>query len=371
MRKLRAWWRLARWLQPGADSEASPHGVIRRSVVITGRTGEEFEGWFYCPEGGADGSVLIAPGLHFLGPSDPRLDRFLRILAHSGLAVLCPFIPDYIDLRATPRSKTDFEDCVDVLLSQPECPQSCKPGLFSISFGSLLALHVLGQPKFANRFGGAVIFGGYCDWYETILFCLTGTVDGKPVATRDPLNQPVIFLNYIDCLPEAPANSEKLIGAWRAYMREVWGKDEFKESAAFKEAASQFVEMADPADAELFRVTTGISEGAEELFLAAHKRAGDRFEHLDPKPGLSRIECPVFLFHGRDDDVIPYTQCDRLAEELPSEAVGGSYITGVYGHTGHSGWRSMIAQGGPALREAKTMLGMIRVIVNIGRQPSG
>ena len=370
MSKLRAWWRLARWLQPGADSDASPDGVTRRAVKITS-AGRQFESWFYCPEDGADGCVLIAPGLHFLGPSDPRLDRFLRILAHSGLAVLCPFIPDYIDLRPTPQAKSDFEACVDVLLAQPECPPRRKPGLFSISFGSLLALHLLSQPDLTDRFGGAVIFGGYCDWYETILFCLTGEVDGEPIATRDPLNQPVIFLNYVDCLPEAPVNPSALIAAWRAYMRLVWGKDEYKVEKMYQEAASQFLETVDPADAELFRVATGISEGAEQLFLAAHERAGDRFDHLDPKPGLSNIRCPVFLFHGRDDDVIPFTQCNRLAEELPPAALGGSFITGIYGHTGHSGWRNIITQGGAALRETKTMLGMIRVMVNFGRQPAG
>ena len=42
---------------------------------------------------GSGTPVLIAPGLHYAGADDPRLDRFCRILAAAGHRVIAPFIP--------------------------------------------------------------------------------------------------------------------------------------------------------------------------------------------------------------------------------------------------------------------------------------
>src|SRR5690554_1723584 len=99
---LRAQLQLGRWLGPWAGAEQAPEGVLRTSVFVEARAEGErpFEAWLYRPRRGRPlGAYLVAPGLHYAGPADPRMDRFLRVLASAGLVVLCPFLPDFTALR--------------------------------------------------------------------------------------------------------------------------------------------------------------------------------------------------------------------------------------------------------------------------------
>ena len=90
---------LARWLGPWADAKKAPQVPARDEdldgmrIRIYGRHGHPY---------------LIAPGLHYAGPDDPRLDRFCRILANAGHLVIAPFIPDYLALMPSARAIEDF-----------------------------------------------------------------------------------------------------------------------------------------------------------------------------------------------------------------------------------------------------------------------
>src|SRR5947207_2699541 len=61
------------------------------------------------PTARAAGVYLVLPGLHFLGPDDPRLDRFCRALAASGFVVVAPFIRAYNRMLLDPSSFDDAE----------------------------------------------------------------------------------------------------------------------------------------------------------------------------------------------------------------------------------------------------------------------
>src|SRR5678815_492775 len=138
---------LARWLGPWAGSHKSPAVPARD---------EDLDGIRVRIYGRRDRSTfLIAPGLHYAGPDDPRMDRFCRILAAAGHLVVAPFIPDYLALEPNARAIRDYK---------------------------------------------LVIFGGYADFRETVGFCLTGSVLSGRAAIRDPLNQPVVMLNLLEHL---------------------------------------------------------------------------------------------------------------------------------------------------------------------------
>ena len=78
-------WTLARWLGPWADATRAP-AVITRDTEVAGLRVRIYG------DGGTP--YLIAPGLHYAGPDDPRMDRFCRILAAAGHHVAAPFVPD-------------------------------------------------------------------------------------------------------------------------------------------------------------------------------------------------------------------------------------------------------------------------------------
>jgi len=330
---------LARWLGPWADATRAPEVVTRNDeadgirVRIYGRGGRPY---------------LIAPGLHYAGPDDPRLDRFCRILARAGHLVIAPFIPDYLALTPNARAIADFRRVFAARVRWT----SDKPIVFSISFGSLLAFALAADH--ADDLDGLVIFGGYADFHATLEFCLTGRVASGRGATRDPLNQPVVLMNLLAHLEPPCPDPAAVTAAWRRYVERTWGRPEMKARARFTQIAEELAPGVADELRELFHVGIGSRPGAVELAMPALGRFDSRA--LDPSPYLARIRGRVDLVHGTDDDVIPFEQSQALAAQLV-HADARVHITGMYGHTG-----SQAPRLSAAAKELLTMLRVLRVL---------
>jgi pimeloyl-ACP methyl ester carboxylesterase len=339
--------KLARWLGPWADATKSPR------VDAVDREIDGIRVRYYGKRGGP--TFLIAPGLHYAGPDDPRLDRFCRILARAGHYVVAPFVPSYLALIPDERAKLDFATVFDTVAED-------KPVVFSISFGSLLAFALAAER--GDEIDKLVIFGGYADFHETMKFCLTGEVSSGRQATRDPLNQPVVLMNLLDLIvPEGRSESgplhlghehaqrDQLIAAWRRYVESTWGRPEMKARDRFVAVAEQLAPDVPAAVRDLFMIGIGASPGAWDLAVPALAKFDAR--PLDPTPYLPRIKNRVELVHGVDDDVIPFEQSHALAAQLTAADVR-VHITGLYGHTG--------SQKPPLTALGKELITMIRVL---------
>lgn len=361
---MRSFASLARWLGPWTPEASRPAGVRRGGVTVDGESGP-FEAWLYLPEREPHRSYLLAPGLHFDGPADPRMDRFCTVLAASGFAVLAPFLPDFLALRVTERVICDFDRAFAWLLDWPAAPPE-PPGVFSISFGSLPALRLAAAPERARQLSHLVCFGGYGDWDATLEFCLTGAVDGR-IDKRDPLNQPAVFINLVDVLTEVAADRETLVAAWMTYARSTWGHQEMKEPASWHAVAHRVAAGLPDELVELFLVGCGARPGAVGLCRAALARKGKAAAFVDPRSRLGTIERPVYIVHGRDDDVIPYNQAEVLAAALPPGASARVLLTGLYDHSsqaaGASSGGGVLARARDIARESWTM---IEILVAIG-----
>lgn len=334
---------LARWLGPWADATRAPRGVT------TDETLDELRVRVYRPARPTGRTFAIAPGLHYAGPDDPRMDRFCRILAAAGHLVVAPFIPDFLALAPSARAKHDF---LRVLRAMPRWSPA-KPIVFSISFGSLLAFAAAAQhPELVERL---VVFGGYADLRQTLAFCLTGELPSGRRATRDPLNQPVVLMNLIDLLDPPAADRAAVLAHWRRYVERTWGRPEMKAAERFAAVARELLPDVPPNVRELFLVGIGVTPGARDLALAALERFDARA--LDPTPYLPHVRGRVELVHGADDDVIPFEHSHALAAGLRAADVR-VHVTGMYGHTGAAGVG--LRDGA---RELSTMLRVLRALV--------
>lgn len=330
---------LARWLGPWADPKKAPQVAVRD---------EELDGIRIRIYGAGGHPYLIAPGLHFAGPDDPRLDRFCRILANAGHLVIAPFIPDYLALTPTARAIEDFRR---VFAARARWT-AVRPTVFAISFGSLLAFSLAADH--GADLDGLVIFGGYADFHETMEFCLTGTVSSGREAKRDPLNQSVVLMNLLDHLEPRCADPVAVAAAWRRYVMRVWGRPEMKARERFMAVADELAPDVAENVRDLFHIGIGTRPGAFELAKPALARFDARA--LDPSPYLPRVRGRVDLVHGTDDDVVPFEQSHALARQLTRADVR-VHITGVYGHTG-----SQLPRPSAALKEMITMLRVLRVL---------
>ncbi len=328
---------LARWLGPWANPTKVP-AVVSRDEDVDGIRVRLYGR-------GRRQTFLIAPGLHYAGPDDPRMDRFCRILAAAGHLVVAPFVPSYLALTPNARAITDFARIADAL---PRWSAD-KPVVFSISFGSLLAFALAAER--GDALDSLVIFGGYSDFHDTLRFSLTGEVASGRKATRDPLNQPVVIMNLLDHIAHDSAQRDALIETWRVYVTRTWGRPEMKARERFVAIAEELAPGVPPSIRELFLIGIGARPGAWDLAVPALQDFDATA--LDPKPYLPRVTNRVDLVHGVDDDVIPFEQSHELAKLLIHADVR-THVTGLYGHTG--------AQRPPLRALAKELATMVRVL---------
>lgn len=319
------------------------------------------------------GIYVAVQGLHFLGPDDPRMDRFCRALADAGFLVVAPFVREFLALSVGPRAEDDVRAAVQLSADWADEAGLPPPAVFSISFGSRPVAGVLADGVLGRRVGGWIVFGGFADFDATVRFAVTGRAEGPDGETlflaRDPLNTPVVFMNLADHLELGHARSV-IVEAWRALVHRTWGRMELKTNGELGAIARELSKGLSTDEREPFLRGAGqlgdteswLDEGLERA------RGGDVFRFADPRPELARIQCRVAVVHGRDDDVIPYFEADKIARALRPECWSKTLITGLYGHTG----TSRVSVGGIA-RELATTGALIQTMADapLGRLARG
>ncbi|MFT4974847.1 MAG: pimeloyl-ACP methyl ester carboxylesterase [Myxococcota bacterium] len=331
---LRSRMSLGRWLGPWTPALRVPGGVTRRRLRHT-HGGHTTAMSLYTPDHRPPiGSLLVAHGVHFLGPIDPRFDRFCRVLARAGWAVMAPSMIAYRALVPDETVPRDFRVAFEALRAQPGVPKS-RPGIFSISFGAMPALHLASDPDYVDKIGGLVVFGGYADWTDTLRYMIDGHVPGASHDDQsNPLNRPVVFMNVLPFLDEPLDGTEELIGAWRRYVECVWPDPEMKHPDRHRPIAAAIEQTLPTHLRRLFRLGCGVEPGGDPLVIKALQRGDpDREALLDLKPRLAAVRCPVTLVHGVSDDVIHHSQIDVLAAGLTRAAAVRRLRTGLYGHS--------------------------------------
>ncbi len=301
--------RLAWWLGPWSARAARPGNVQRRTVIVDGSDGASY---LYAPTDRPPRAAwLISPGLHYDGPDDPRMDRFASVLASSGAVVLSPRSPELCSLRIG-------HDAIAALgrahatLARDAGARDLPLHVVSVSVGALAALRLASAPTTAGRIDRVVVIGGYAD-PEALSASLCGA-DAEP---RDPLNQPVAFLTFLDRLPVTIHDRTRLITAWRWFVRTAWPRESWKRAGATAHhaAARELTREVDARDRELFLVGCGAIPGGHALVRAAE--ATGAFAHLDWRPHAAAVRADVVAVHGVADRVIPIAQLDALAAALP------------------------------------------------------
>jgi pimeloyl-ACP methyl ester carboxylesterase len=338
---LGAFFRLLRWLGPWTPESRIPAGVRHKDLEISSSSGDQPASRIrvYVPQDRAiRGALYVIPGVHHEGAADPRMVRFCSVLADAGMVVGSPFIPDLMSLSLTERAVKDTIKSVEVFLDLSEIPDGVKPGLFCISTASILGIHAASDSRIASRIGGLVLFGGFADWERSLRFMLTGEMSNGHSVEPDPLNRTVVFLNMIPWLEGAPSDPVELAELWTRFVHETWEKPEMQTPERYLGVAAELSEQARPEWRALFEKGTSLRPGGlESLEHALQSWKEGPTDWLDPAPRMSEIRCPVSIVHGRDDRVIPWTEASELAAHLPSGVHTGTWVTGFYDHTGHSG----------------------------------
>jgi len=288
--------------------------VTSRDVVVPTRYGP-IPGRVYQPEGRADRSLIVFPGIHAGGVDEPRLAAFSRRLAGTGVTVASVPLPELRRYRITPASTDMIEDATTWMASDPALSPHGRVGLAGVSFAGGLALVAAGRPALAGKVQLVVALGGHSDLTRVMTYLCTGRLpDGT---TRAPHDYGVAII-LLAALPHmvpaeqvAPASHVVLTFLDASSLD---SSDRARSAAMFADARRAAETAPEPSrtllellnDRQVASLGPRLLPFIEELGAAAA---------LSPDRSAP-ASVPVFLLHGIEDNVIPSSETPLLAGYL-------------------------------------------------------
>lgn len=318
----------------------------------------------YYPSQKPIGGYLIAPGLHPLGADHPRIDDFCMMLASLGYIVYSPYLSDYIGLYIVRDTFSDYCAVFDQFVKDSSFPRdNLGINIFSISFGSLMALRLASDKVRAQQINSVIIFGGFGNWRSTCDDIIKKALFGKASeGYGDIRSVPAIYNHLIEHIEDITDKTrcETLRNLWQEYMRISWVDDEtYLQKENCLELANKLTKsLSDEEDKLLFMKGCGLSEGSFELYSRIIKQK-ESFEYLNPLIHAYEISCSVYLFHGKHDKLIPANQQKIIKEALPQKVIKRVILTKLYGHSDKNKEGSSFVRLFNNIREVRNLLRII------------
>jgi dienelactone hydrolase len=301
----------------------------------------------YEPEGSHRRTALLTSGLHASGIDEPRLVRLAQQIAGSHVLVVTPDIPELARFEISPAITDAIEQAGVWLADESGLAPDHKVALMGISFSGGLSIVAAGRPSLANRVAYVFSLGGHDDLPRVLRYLCTGR-EPRPVpkvhlaaATREndtfvlsphDYGVAVILLAIADrVVPRAQV--ERLRAGVRQYL---WasaldgGVDKARAPAEF-DAVRRYGRSLPEPSATLMRYVLDrdvVHLGSRLLPLIGSQGAVSGLSvSTSPKPSA-----PVFLLHGRGDNVVPAVESEYLAEDLRGAAPVRLLLSGLISH---------------------------------------
>lgn len=287
-----------------AGAEIRPDRMAHR-FVVDGRT---HDADLYVPREGAKAALVLVPGVARDGKDDPRLVAFARALSRARFLVLVPEIANLRDLRVSANDVTAIGDAVVHLAGKVVRPEV---GLVAISYAAGPALIVALQERTRSKVRFVTAIGGYYDIEAVVTFFTTGHFRAsRDVAWRHVEPNPYgkwVFLKSNANRIRNRADRSLLRRAADRKLRDPRANTGRLISRLGPEgrAVNALLVNRDPdrVPALISRLPSGLRRDMRRLSPRAY--------------GVSTLKATLFLIHGLDDRVIPYTESEALKAAVP------------------------------------------------------
>jgi pimeloyl-ACP methyl ester carboxylesterase len=276
----------------------------------------------YAPAGRARAPVtLLLHGVHPRGIDESRLRQFARALATTGLDVHTPQLPELAAFEARPQLVDDIAASAAAL---QRASQGRKVGAFGISFAGGLLLVAAARPQGEATFDYVVALGAHHDLRRLARYYAGEGLIAPEGARRAP--PPHRYAGRI----LAHAYASELFAVEDADTARQALKLQLTERYA--EATRARARLTAPGEQRLRDVLEGPSPELRALLLRASERHAAALGSLSPSGRLARLRVPVFLLHGLDDPIVPSSESEWLARELPPDALRRVLLTPALRH---------------------------------------
>jgi dienelactone hydrolase len=251
--------------------------------------------------------IVLLHGIHDLGIEEPRLTSFARALSGAGVEIMTPELRDLADYRVTPHT-VDAIGISAVILSTQLKVQ--KVGVTGLSFAGGLSLLAASKPEYAQRISFVVAIGAHDDLTRVSRFFATDTVE-KPDGTTAPfaaheygvLVLAFAHLDHFFSTEDEPVAREAL----RLWLHE--------KPAPSLNTAKQLT----PAGQVMFELILHHHDVLRPRLIEEIDAHRDEMASSSPHGHIGNLTVPVFLLHGAGDNVIPPTESQWLAHDLPPQ----------------------------------------------------
>jgi dienelactone hydrolase len=262
---------------------------------------------FYLPRGVGDApGLVLVHGIHRLGIGEPRLVRFARALAESGVAVLTPEVRELADYTVDARSIDTIGTAAHTLAAK----LSRKVGVMGMSFAGGLALLAACDPRFESDIGMVVAVGAHDDAERVARFFATSRIERRNHTTASLTAHSYGVLVFVYAHADRFFPADDVPGARLAISS--WLAEE-------RERARITAGTSSPPSRELLqRLFDQNLDPLTQPFLGAVEEERAALQAVSPHGRLDRLHVPIFLLHGAGDTVIPATETEWLAGDVPS-----------------------------------------------------
>jgi dienelactone hydrolase len=276
----------------------------------------------YTPVGLARAPVtLLLHGVHPRGMDEPRLRQFARALARVGLEVHTPQLPELAAFEAQPALVDDIAACAAAL---QRAAGGRKVGAFGISFAGGLLLVAAARPGGEAVFDYVVALGAHHDMRRLARYYAGGKLAGPHGTRRAPPPHRYAGRILANAYARDLFSPADVAGAREAMKLQL--TERYAEAARARERLS-------PSGRHRLRdVLEGPSMELQALLLRSSERRADALASLSPSGRIARLRVPTFLLHGQDDPIVPSTESEWLARELPPQALRRVLITPALRH---------------------------------------
>ena len=315
---------LLRVNNPDHPSQFSEFGVyaVDETILNFDTAAGSVRARLYTPQGIASPTgIVIVHGIHHLGIEELRLTHFAHAFAQSGVTVLTPEVSELADYRIDPQSIQTIGEAAHFLRERLKRESV---GVMGLSFAGGLSLLAAADPRYSSDISFVVAVGAHDDLARVSRFLATDHIelpDGsvKPFAAHQYGALVLVYSHLEDFF--APADQPAARIALKLWLWENFDAARAQESRLSPAGRSMM-------DA-LFRHQ--MDQVRPQLLVEIDKHQ-ILMQQVSPAGHLKQVQVPVFLLHGETDNVIPASETEWLAQEIPADYLRTKLITSAFGH---------------------------------------
>ena len=300
--------------------DLSPSSIEEEDSSYPGLNNENIPLKIFNPSKPYNSILILYPGATVKGEAHPRMITLARSLAINGVKVFLPRIPPLIDLQL---SKEIFPWTVHFYKWVFNNFADNNPiNLAGVSFGGVIVLKACLDPfLIKNKPKSILVFGTSYDVSTSMKFMYRGEINhnGETIKIKpEPWSIIVLFHNYLHQIDIGYETKEIQVGlSYLIHQSDDKLKDLMNNlNGPQKNLINDIVNL-------------NISDEVQRIMNIILKDCSDQLEFYSPKFWCDNITNNVFILHGTNDSLSPYTESVKLDKKLQNSEL---LITRLFEH---------------------------------------